>query len=254
MSEETMGNGAQQGELAISAGMEDVPVRRRKKAPGEASGTRTPDDAYDTPEPLALACAEWIRDGKIGFPLARAPLVLEPCAGKGPFVRAARQVWPGAKVVAVDIRPECEADCLAAGAVKFACFGATHLPAATIGAADIIISNWPFKLADELARHFWAHMKEGAVMASILSMTFLGSQERWNEGPRGILKLAPLAYVVPIVPRPDFGPTSPKFEAALFVWVKDEQGVAAGSTIIPRDPIRWAKPRRARAKKSENGA
>jgi hypothetical protein len=234
--------------------MEDVPVRKRRMAPGEAAGTRNEDDAYDTPEALALACTEWVSKASPDptDPIRGSPLILEPCAGKGPFVKAARKTWPDSKVVAVDIRPECEAPCLEAGAVRFANLDALTLPAATIAAADLTVSNPPFKHADELARHFWAPMKDGAVLAFLLSVTFLGSKDRWEEDPPGLFKRAPLSYMVPIVPRPDFGPTSPKFEAGLFIWVKGDAGANHGA-LIPTDPLRWAKPKRTRAKKGENG-
>ena len=249
---------SEEADPAPPPAMEDVPVRKRRMAPGEAAGTRNEDDAYDTPEALALACTEWVSKLRPDptDPVRGPPLILEPCAGKGPFVKAARKTWPYSKVVAVDIRPECEAPCREAGAVTFACFDSTRMSVATIAAADLIITNPPFKLADELARHFWAHMKDGAVLAFLLSVTFLGSKDRWEEEPPGLLKIAPLSYMVPIVPRPDFGVTSPKFEAGLFVWVKGMgwgEKVPEGATI-PYDPIRWAKPKRTRAKKGENGA
>jgi hypothetical protein len=247
MSEERIGDGA-----LPSAGMEDVPKRKRRMAPGEAAGTRAEDDAYDTPEALALACVEWcVKNLPDPTDPAQGPgFILEPCAGKGPFVKAARNTWPDAKIVAIDIRPECLEPCLQAGAVKFACLDSLALPAATIAAADLIITNPAFKHADALARHFWAPMKDGAALAFLLSVTFLGSKDRWEEEPPGLFKIAPLSYMIPIVPRPDFGPTSPKFEVALFVWVK---GLGRGGAIIPPEPIRWAKPKRTRAKKSENG-
>ena len=241
--------------------MEDVPVRKRRMAPGEAAGTRNADDAYDTPEALALACTEWVSKAipDPTDPARGPPLVLEPCAGKGPFVKAARKTWPDSKIVAIDIRPECRESCVMAGAALdsgggggFHCLDALTLPAATIAAADLIITNPPFKLADALARHFWAHMKDGAVLAFLLSVTFLGSKDRWEEEPSGLFKLAPLSYMVPIVPRPDFGATSPKFEAGLFIWVKGDADANYGARI-PCDPIRWTKPKRTRAKKGENG-
>jgi hypothetical protein len=238
---------------APSAAMEDVPVRKRRRAPGEAAGTRNEDDAYDTPEALALACAEWCSN--LANAGTRPLLILEPCAGNGPFVKAARKTWSYSKIVAVDIRPECRESCVMAGAALdsgggggFHALDALTLPAGTIGAADLILTNPPFRRADELVRHFWASMKDGAVLAFLLSVTFLGSKDRWEEEPPGLFKLAPLTYMIPIVPRPDFGPTSPKFEAGLFVWVKGEGEWVAGA-VIPHDPIRWVKPKRTRAKK-----
>jgi len=251
MSEEMPGIDIPQDEF-VSEAMEDVPVRKRRKAPGEAAGTRNEDDAYDTPEALALACTAWCHQL---LTRVEVPLILEPCAGNGPFVKAARQVWPCSKIVAIDIRPECRESCVMAGAALdsgggggFHSLDALTLPAGTIGAADLIITNPPFKHADELVRHFWASMKDGAFLTFLLSVTFLGSKDRWEEEPPGLFKLAPLTYMIPIVPRPDFGPTSPKFEAGLFIWVKGNESSNYGA-LIPPDPLRWVKPKRTRAKK-----
>jgi hypothetical protein len=221
---------------------------RPRKAPGEVSGTRRDLDAYDTPPELALACVQWCCE-HLGVP--EVPLVLDPTAGGGPFAAAARQVWEGSRVVAVDIRDVCKASCESHGAT-FACADALTLAPATIRRADLIVTNPPFKLADQLTGYLWTHMKEGASLAFLLSVTFLGSSERWevssDGSPIGILKVAPLRYCVPIVPRPSFiGSTSPKFEAALMVWGKGAANEFV-PTIIPDDPIRWVKTKKAREK------
>jgi len=228
----------------------------KRKAPGEVSGTRRELDAYDTPPELALACVRWCYDN---LTISEAPLVLDPTAGGGPFAAAARQVWEKSRVVAVDIRDVCKASCEASGAV-FACADALTLAPATIRRADLIVTNPPFKLADELVWHLWANMKEGASLAFLLAVTFLGSSERWQPGELtvyperaadspGIFKVAPLSYCVPIVPRPSFiGSKSPKFEAALFCWVKGRANDFVPS-IIPDEPIRWVKTKKAKASK-----
>ena len=234
----------------------EKPKKAPKAAPGEVSGTRRDLDAYDTPPEVALACVEWCRDH---LELPETPLVLDPTAGGGPFAAAARSTWPNSRVVAVDIRDVCKTSCEASGAI-FACADALTLAPATTKRADLIITNPPFKLADELVRHLWANMKEGASLAFLLSVTFLGSDDRWevsgDGSPIGLLKVAALTYCVPIVPRPSFiGSTSPKFEAALFVWKKLEMdehqerfGVFQGA-IIPDEPIRWVKTKKKRGEK-----
>jgi hypothetical protein len=241
-------NGAMKKTAPIFAKKEKKAGRTRK-APSEVSGTRRDLDAYDTPPELALACVSWCRGH---LEISEAPLVLDPTAGGGPFVAAARWVWEKSRVVAVDIRDVCKASCEAAGAT-FACADALTLAPATIKRADLIVTNPPFKLADQLVAHLWAHMKEGASLAFLLSVTFLGSSERWevadDGSPIGILKVAPLSYCVPIVPRPSFiGSTSPKFEAALMVWGKGGADEFV-PTIIPDDPIRWVKTKKARGEK-----
>ena len=239
------------------------PAKKRRKAPGELAGTRIPDDAYDTDPALALACCRWLagalyiaRDLSSNPPPAN---ILDPTAGNGPFAKAADVVWPHAKVVAVDIRPECGASYVG-GRAKFVCTDAFNLPGALISQVDLIVTNPPFKRADELVRYFLEHMKPGAVLAFLLNMTFLGSEDRWEpEGlaqsqTGGLFQIAPLRYCVPIVPRPSFltvdgKSTSPKFEAALFVWRKNGGGATDENfpgALIPRDPIRWVKAKKKR--------
>jgi hypothetical protein len=229
------------------------PAKKRRRAPGELAGTRIPDDAYDTDPALALACCRWLAGALYIAPALSSnhppANILDPTAGNGPFAKAADVVWPHAKVVAVDIRPECAASYVG-GRAKFACVDVFTLPPTLIAQVDLIVTNPPFKRADELVRYFLEHMKPGAVLAFLLNITFLGSEDRWSEGgedePGGIFQIAPLRYCVPIVPRPSFltvdgKSTSPKFEAALFVW----RGAGSGA-LIPRDPIRWVKAKKKR--------
>lgn len=244
--------------------------KRRRKAPGEAAGTRKEHDAYDTPPALALACAEWLEGRLLStttppfcLPGSDGTLhILEPTAGGGPFVKAARQTWPKAVIAAVDIRPECQKPCEDAGATIFACADSISLNPKTIHSADLILTNPPFKLADVLARQMYLNMHDGAVLAFLLSVTFIASEDRWvpggdtkrrrgrSPGP-GLFTIAPLTYMAPIVPRPSFlvidgKAESPKQEMALFVWVKgrgyvEEKGWAPQGASIPREPIRWEK-------------
>ena len=253
-------NGAPRGKTTPIFAKKEKPKKEkasptRKKAPGEVSGTRRELDAYDTPPEVAYACVQWCA-GHLSLP--EAPLVLDPTAGGGPFAAAARSIWPSSRVVAVDIRDVCKASCEASGAT-FACADALTLAPATIKRADLIVTNPPFKLADDLVWHLWAHMKDGASLAFLLAVTFLGSSERWQLGELtvyperaadspGLFKRAPLIYCVPIVPRPSFmGSKSPKFEAALFCWVKGD--FSPHGAFIPRDPIRWAKTKNTKAGK-----
>lgn len=237
---------------------------RPRKAPGEAAGTRREHDHYDTDPALALAfvrwCATYLEKRYID-----APLVLDPMAGGGPYVAAARAVYPGAKIAAVDIREECRAACEAAGATTFHHADALTLPSRAISAVDLIVTNPSFKDADRLVRHFWPHMKPGASLALLLSVTFLGTEDRWetDEADPGLFIIAPPSFVVPIVPRPEFTGTSPKFEAALYAWTKGGgDGVIRGmpstygcsGALIPREPLRWEKPRKPRKPRAPRAA
>lgn len=229
----------------------------RRKAPGEAAGTRREHDAYDTPPTCALGCMKWLRDsGMVTWP-GHAPNILDPMAGGGPFVAAADVVFPDSKIVAVDIRPECAASYAGARA-KFVNTDAFVLPPGLIAQCDLIATNPAFKIADRLVRHLWPHMKDGATLALLLNLTFMGTEDRWDLEPSGLFKLAKPRSTPQIIPRPSFmtidgKEESPKFEAALFVWTKGY----VGPWEIPDAPVRWEKPKKERTRKPrapKNGA
>lgn len=76
-------------------------LRPRKSEAGEQE--RDPSDHYPTPPELCAAvCARlWVSIGDVAH-------VIEPSAGGGNFVRAARRRWPAAHVTAIEPRPEAE--------------------------------------------------------------------------------------------------------------------------------------------------
>ncbi len=221
---------------------EGIKPPKRRKAPGEGK-TRKDHDAYDTDPALARACVEWV----MRHCCLCAPYILEPTAGTGPYVRAAREVFPDSVILAIDIRPEVKGLGSIAGANYSRTMDALALPPETIRSADLIITNPPFKLADALVRHFWASMKPGATLAFLLSVTFIASADRW-EGGEGLFKACPLRFMVPIVPRPQFlnvnaagEKASSPIEAALFVWTKYAEGQDPYFTQVPFEPLRWSK-------------
>ncbi len=235
-------------------------IKPRRRAPGEAAGTRKEHDAYDTDLAVARACVEWLTRVYRDYtdPALGPRYILDPTSGMGPFVKAARVMFPNANVAAVDIRPDCGSECLSAGA-SFVCADAHTIPAKSIALANLIITNPPFKIADALARHFYENMHSGAVLALLLNVTFIGSSARWADGADpdfpevGLFKAAPLTYMVPIQPRPQFldvnsegKKASSPLECALFVWVKPdgtetETGRTYFGATIPPEPIRWRK-------------
>ena len=195
-------------------------------------------DAYDTHPDVARACVRWLA-AVTGPAPAR---ILDPTAGSGPFVRAARECWPASKIAAVDIRGETQAAAHAAGADLSLTADALKIPAELIAMCDLIVTNPPFSLADALLKHLYPAMHPGAHLAFLLSVTWLGSLDRWD-GPCSALVSAPITLLAPIVPRPTFGMKSgPKFECGLFVWKKGHTGPAR----IPYEPIRWTPPKRSR--------
>jgi hypothetical protein len=177
-------------------------------------------DFYATPQPLADAiCA---RIGGWGW--GGWPVVVEPSAGHGPFVRAARAAWPEAKILAVDVDPEKRDALEAAGANDVWICDWPRFAAEAIGAGEraLIIGNPPYREAEEHIRAALDWMHPGDELAFLLRLNLLGSRGRvalWGS--------TPLAEVIPVVPRPSFtGGGSDATEYAVFRWVKGHTGPA----------------------------
>lgn len=71
----------------------------RTKSVSKARQDRVPFDAYQTPVALALTICNWLK--QFGVDPAH---ILEPSAGHGSFVKAARAVWPKSFIVANEIQ------------------------------------------------------------------------------------------------------------------------------------------------------
>lgn len=198
---------------------------------------RAPFDAYATPDPLARAICERLSS-------LQPDSILEPSAGQGPFVRAARAVWPTAHVTAVDIDGRTTPALKASGAhvVLTSDWRLLARQLANVQSDEavdtrLVIGNPPYRTAEEhvLAALDW--MRPGDELAFLLRINFLGSSRRlsfWRE--------APLAWMAPVVPRPSFtadGGTDGT-EYAVFVWRKSHHGVARLA-----QPITWSNRRNA---------
>ncbi len=193
---------------------------------------RVPLDFYATPDALALAVCR--RIGSFGW--GPWPVVVEPSAGEGPFVRAARVEWPGSKIIAVDVDREKESALRNSGADLIVIRDWRHYArAASVPERKLILGNPPYREAQghirDALRFF---MQDGDELAFLLRLNLLGSRSRlalWNE--------TPLAEVIPVVPRPSFtGGGSDATEYAVFRWVKGHSGPA----VLSR-PLTWQKPR-----------
>ena len=223
-------------------------------------------DAYDTHPALAAAMIEWVSKNVLDTCVDN---VLDPTAGKGPFVAAARAYWPHAKILAVDIREASELpELFQAGATMVKCgTDICSLPPAVIAKFDLMITNLPFAEADRIIRYLYMHAKPGAVLAFLLNLTFLGAAERWDDdmakengkGDLALYTVAPLECVAPIVPRPAFivvdgREQGGKFEAGVFVWRKPSEGMGLlqREITIP-GPLKWTKPPKPRAPRGSRG-
>jgi predicted RNA methylase len=202
---------------------------------------RVPLDAYLTPQPLADAICHSLRGMNPGE-------IIEPSAGKGAFVRAARATWPAAHITAVDIDPRCAAPCRAAGASLFVEADWRQFARLLASQQDesrrprrLIIGNPTYREAQEHIEAALELMLDGDVLAYLLRVNFLGAKERvafWRRGE--------LADLRTVCPRPSFGLNkkgkkgSDGTEYAVFRWVRGHRGLAR----IGR-PLVWT-PERAR--------
>lgn len=188
---------------------------------------RFKDDAYFTPKTLARAIAFRLRDAfaeedseswDAEFDAkyrTNIRHILEPSAGDGSFVEAAKSAWPHARITALEpnrisaespnvrqIRTTFEAWCTKSREV------------------DLIIGNPPYMLAEE---HVTLARKTGAWVAFLLRLSFLGSQAR----ARTVWASPGLRWLIPISRRPSFtGGGSDASEYAVFVWQRGYEGNA----------------------------
>lgn len=190
-----------------------------------AAAARVPNDAYVTPNPLALAICAALRK-RFGAWVPEE--IIEPSAGDGAFIRAARASWPDAHITAVEIDSTRKSACLAAGAQVFIrqCWVETAIGLSNMQTEDgkprLIVGNPPYRQAQFHIEAALRLLRDGDRLAYLLRLNFLGSSARvafWRQGE--------LELVQPIAPRPSFtnGGTDGT-EYAVFVWRKGYRGAA----------------------------
>ncbi len=69
------------------------------------AGMQAPGGAYYTPEGVALSIAQAVRES-VFFRGREPAVILEPNVGGGAFALAAKQVWPQAVILGIDIDPK----------------------------------------------------------------------------------------------------------------------------------------------------
>jgi hypothetical protein len=200
-------------------------------------------DAYMTPDELALAiCAGLRRRG------VDPEEIIEPSAGAGAFVRAARATWPDAHITAVEIdRTKTPVLAIADVVMVEDWVGLARLLAngqSEEGKSRLVVGNPPFRQAQEHIEASLDLLREGDRLAFLLRLNFLGARERVSFWRRRL----GLETVQTVAPRPSFGlnkhgkPGSDGTEYAVFTWRKGYRGA-------PRvlAPLVWAPARARRA-------
>lgn len=179
--------------------------------------TRRESDYYPTPDDLALRI---VRRCEARLPTPRT--ILEPSAGDGAFVRACKEIYPGAKMCVVE--PDTNhADALIIMQPDELSFVTIEDHARCYGDErfDLIIGNPPYSLAEEHVRLCLPLRAKGGTLVFLLRLAFLESKKRislWREHPP--------TYVDVLSERPSFT-SNGKTDVtayAVFTWVEGHTG------------------------------
>lgn len=186
---------------------EAEPLRLQSSHETVGATGRVKNDAYYTPDLLAQKAVSWLlRDGYLWTGMS----VLEPSAGRGAWVRAARQIEPS-HVVACDIDSDRMPDLSQEACEPVLADFATHEFGRRF---DAIIGNPPFVHAEAHVRRALGLRDPVGVVAFLLRLAFLESKDRmpfWREHP------ASKVYV--LSERPSFtGGQTDNSAYAIFAW------------------------------------
>jgi hypothetical protein len=163
---------------------------------------RQPHDFYPTPAWVVHRLLEAVR--------LPAGHWCDPCAGDGAILRAADVVRRDVIWTAIEIRPECEGDLEATGAIvvlgdALSCEWQFRPEPITV-----VITNPPYSLAEPFLRRA---LTMAPMVAFLLRLDFLGSAKRC----RLFHEAVPDVY--PLPNRPSFvGGGTDKYDYAWFVW------------------------------------
>ena len=172
--------------------------------------TRAPHDFYPTPLELCIASIK-------GVELPDKPNIIDPGCGTGNWGTAARQIWPDAFIVGIDIEEPPE------GSLR--CYNdfelGSYLDWNPGSKFDAVIGNPPFKYAEEFVRKSMEHLMIGGKLIFLLRLAFLESQTRG----RGLWKDLPPIMVRPLVSRICFyGDHTDDTAYAIYCWEKGYTG------------------------------
>lgn len=187
---------------------------------GDSAPVGDPHGRAYTPDDLAHAAVE-----RVGALLGFSPsVVVEPSAGGGAFVRAARERWPDALLIGVDLLATAEG----LDACDVAHVGDWTDPGLSLFTRpELTIGNPPFT-EGVAVDHVGAALSRGGALALVLPWSFFGGVKRWD---RLHGEWRP-HQVIPITPRP-WGHLVR--ETALYVWLP---GPRPAVTLVT-EPIRW---------------
>lgn len=151
-------------------------------------------DRYITPE--------WaIRSFLENLTPKKAPRkIIEPCAGNGAIVKVLAETYTMTDIIAVEMRPKEKTSLKNAGAHHVAIGNFLKFLPWMAGYPDLIISNPPYSLAQEVIEHSIKLSGPECDIVMLLRLNFFGSQERkefWDKHPA--------QQLYPLSKRPSFG-------------------------------------------------
>jgi predicted RNA methylase len=162
--------------------------------------------------------------------------ILEPTAGAGAFVKAAKRTWPDAHVTAIEINSREVPNLEAAGADVIHAGDATTLLPKAKKKYDLILTNPPFSLAERLVHLCLPLLTRDGHLAMLLKSSFIHGAGRlktlWRPSTYNGMACG-LECVIPLAVRPSFdGNGADRYDYSVFVW-----GYARNGTLLSMPPL-----------------
>lgn len=199
-------------------------------------------DDYPTP-PLLCAAICSVLKGLLPAPRR----IIEPSAGAGNFLIAARATWPESRLVAVEVQEQYRNQLAAvADCVLTSDWESTAPEIARRGGVELILGNPPYGLAEEHIVAALAALAPNGILALLLRLNFLCSYGR----AVGLWRQHPPSDIWPIAQRPGFrlnkkGKKSTDMtEYGLFLWSTD--AAVSPCRLHASEAIVWREPGRSR--------
>ena len=173
---------------------------------------RREHDFYPTPQPLCDAVCK-----RLAEILPAPTYIIEPSAGSGNFVRAARPTWSKIPIYALDVREECREQCKSAGADDFILHDwPSFVECYDLQPGGLILGNPPFNQAKDHILATLPRLK--GHLAFLLKANFLGGEDR----AKTLWSQPGLRFYIPICGRPSFIQTEKATngfeEYGIYIW------------------------------------
>lgn len=181
---------------------------------------REKNDFYPTPIELVRVTLDLV--------LSKPKHILDPGCGTGVWGRVAREKWPESYIDGVDIIHMVDSDFI---------YNQIYIKDfrdwKAISQFDLIISNPPYKYAEEFVRKSWQSLKHDGEMIFLMRLAFLESQKRC----KGLWHELPPDRVYVLGRRPSFtgnGKTD-NTAYALYHWINDDRRVGTSLSWLMWD-------------------